>query len=46
MANNEHHFEIDIDSKMVAKKEALIADFVAYKMSLIYEVVTGKREVA
>ena len=32
--------------KMVAEKEALIADLEAYKKSLIYEVVTGKREVA
>ena len=31
---------------MVAEKEALIADFEAYKTSLIYETVTGKREVA
>jgi len=31
--------------KMVAEKEALIADLEAYKKSLIYEVVTGKREV-
>ena len=31
---------------MVAEKEALIADLEAYKKSLIYEVVTGKREVA
>ena len=30
---------------MVAEKEALIADLEAYKKSLIYEVVTGKREV-
>jgi type I restriction enzyme S subunit len=32
--------------KMVAEKEALIADLEAYKKSLIYETVTGKREVA
>ena len=32
--------------KMVAEKEALIADLEAYKKSLIFEVVTGKREVA
>ena len=32
--------------KMVAEKEALIADLEAYKKSLIYEIVTGKREVA
>ena len=32
--------------KMVAEKNALIADLEAYKKSLIYEVVTGKREVA
>ena len=31
---------------MVAEKEALIADLEAYKKSLIYETVTGKREVA
>lgn len=31
---------------MVAEKEALIADLEVYKKSLIYEVVTGKREVA
>ena len=31
---------------LVAEKEALIADFEAYKKSLIYETVTGKREVA
>lgn len=31
---------------MVAEKEALIADLEAYKKSLIYEVVTGKRRVA
>jgi len=31
---------------MIAEKEALIADLEAYKKSLIYEVVTGKREVA
>ena len=31
---------------MVAEKEALIADLEAYKKSLIYEVVTGKQEVA
>jgi type I restriction enzyme S subunit len=31
---------------MVAEKEALIADLEAYKKSLIYEAVTGKREVA
>jgi len=31
---------------MVAEKEALIADLESYKKSLIYEVVTGKREVA
>lgn len=31
---------------MVAEKEALIADLEAYKKSLIFEVVTGKREVA
>ena len=30
---------------MIAEKEALIADLEAYKKSLIYEVVTGKREV-
>ena len=30
---------------MVAEKEALIADLEAYKKSLIYETVTGKREV-
>ena len=32
--------------EMVAEKEALIADLEAYKKSLIYETVTGKREVA
>jgi type I restriction enzyme S subunit len=32
--------------KMVAEKDALIADLEAYKKSLIYETVTGKREVA
>jgi type I restriction enzyme S subunit len=31
---------------MIAEKEVLIADLEAYKKSLIYEVVTGKREVA
>ena len=31
---------------MIAEKEALIAELEAYKKSLIYEVVTGKREVA
>ena len=31
---------------MAAEKEALIADLEAYKKSLIYETVTGKREVA
>ena len=31
---------------MVAEKEALIADLESYKKSLIYETVTGKREVA
>lgn len=31
--------------KIVAEKNALIADLEAYKKSLIYEVVTGKREV-
>ena len=31
--------------KMAAEKEALIADLEAYKKSLIYETVTGKREV-
>jgi type I restriction enzyme S subunit len=31
---------------MVAEKEVLIADLEAYKKSLIYETVTGKREVA
>ena len=31
---------------MIAEKEALIADLEAYKKSLIYETVTGKREVA
>lgn len=31
---------------MVAEKEALIAELEAYKKSLIYETVTGKREVA
>ncbi len=31
---------------MIAEKNALIADLEAYKKSLIYEVVTGKREVA
>ena len=31
--------------KMVAEKNALIADLEAYKKSLIYETVTGKREV-
>ena len=30
---------------MIAEKEALIADLEAYKKSLIYEIVTGKREV-
>ena len=30
---------------MIAEKEALIADLEAYKKSLIYETVTGKREV-
>ena len=29
---------------LVAEKEALIADLEAYKKSLIFEVVTGKRE--
>ena len=31
---------------LVAEKEALIADLEAYKKSLIFEVVTGKKEVA
>ena len=31
---------------MIAEKEALIADLEAYKKSLIYEVVTGKRRVS
>ena len=31
---------------MVTEKESLIADLEAYKKSLIYETVTGKREVA
>ena len=31
---------------LVAEKEKLIADLEAYKKSLIFEVVTGKREVA
>ena len=31
---------------MVAEKNALIADLEAYKKSLIYEIVTGKREVS
>ena len=44
--NNEHQFESDIESLIVAEKEALIADLEAYKKSLIYEVVTGKRMVA
>lgn len=32
--------------KLVGEKEALIADLEAYKKSLIFETVTGKREVA
>lgn len=32
--------------KLVGEKEALIADLEAYKKSLIFEIVTGKREVA
>jgi len=32
--------------RVVAEKEALIADLEAYKKSLIFETVTGKREVA
>ena len=32
--------------KLVGEKEALIADLEAYKKSLIFEAVTGKREVA
>ena len=31
---------------MVTEKESLIADLEAYKKSLIFELVTGKREVA
>jgi type I restriction enzyme S subunit len=31
---------------MVTEKEALISDLEAYKKSLIYDTVTGKREVA
>ena len=31
---------------LVAEKEKLIADLEAYKKSLIFELVTGKREVA
>lgn len=34
----------DIDTA-IAKKEALIEKLAAYKKSLIYECVTGKREV-
>ena len=34
--------EID---RAVSAKQAIIADLKAYKQSLIYEVVTGKREV-
>ena len=32
--------------KLVGEKEALIADLEAYKKSLIFEIVTGKREIA
>ncbi len=35
----------EIDS-LLAEKEALIVDLLAYKKSLIYECVTGKRRVA
>lgn len=34
----------EIDS-LIAEKQSLIADLEAYKKSLIYEVVTGKRKV-
>ena len=34
--------EID---KLIAKKEQLVKELESYKKSLIYEVVTGKREV-
>ena len=37
------HGEIDA---IIADKERLISDLEAYKKSLIFEVVTGKREVA
>ncbi len=39
---NEKCFEID---KLIAKKEELLADLEDYKKSLIYEYVTGKKEV-
>lgn len=32
--------------RVIAEKEALIADLEAYRKSLIFEVVTGKREVS
>ena len=32
-------------NSLIAEKESLIADLEAYKKSLIYEVVTGKRRV-
>ena len=32
--------------RVVAEKESLVADLEAYKKSLIFECVTGKREVA
>lgn len=39
---DEKCFEID---KLIAKKEELLADLESYKKSLIYEYVTGKKEV-
>lgn len=39
---DEKCFEID---KLIAKKEELLADLESYKKSLIYECVTGKKEV-
>ena len=48
--NDEHQLESDIKALMTGEfgwgKEGLIADLEQYKKSLIFECVTGKREVA
>lgn len=50
--NVQHRIAAELDEKcaaidkLVGEKEALIADLGAYKKSLIFETVTGKREVA